>query len=193
MPNKEDHQIKTGILSDSGFTLIELLITMAIVSVVLTAVISMYTGLSRSYVTETARATAQQDIRSGIALMTQDIRLAGLDPLGTAGGGLTLNNATDIQIIADRDYDGAVTAGNMEQIRYFLSGNQLIQELDGVADNPPTVLVDNVSALGFNITFDNDTVPPTPLMVDINLTVTAPAGRSSTITRTLTERVKLRN
>jgi type IV pilus assembly protein PilW len=190
MPTRKLHKIQIGSLSNSGFTLIELLVTMAMVSIVLAAVISMYTGLSRSYTTETARATAQQDIRSGIILMVQDIRLAGLDPLGSAGGGITLNSPTDIEVIADLDYDGTVTVGNMEQTRYFLLGNQLIQRLDnnGTTD---LVLVDNVSALNFILTLDDDGV--TPLMVEINMTVTAPAGRTGTITRTLTEQVKIRN
>jgi type IV pilus assembly protein PilW len=190
MPDQNRPRIQTNCLSSKGFTLIELLITMAIVSIVLAAVISMYAGLSKSYTTETARATAQQDIRSAIALMVQDIRLAGLDPLGTAGGGVTLNSPTDIEVIADMDYDGAVTVGNMEQTRYFLLGNQVIQRLDSDATTD-LVLVDNVTALNFTLSLDDDGV--TPLMVAINLTVAAPAGRTGTVTRTLTEQVKIRN
>lgn len=190
MPDQNRPRIQTNILCNDGFTLIELLITMAIVSIVLAAVISMYAGLSKSYTTETARATAQQDIRSAIALMVQDIRLAGLDPLGTAGGGVTLNSPTDIEVIADMDYDGAVTVGNMEQTRYFLLGNQVIQRLDSDATTD-LVLVDNVTALNFTLSLDDDGV--TPLMVAINLTVDAPAGRTGTVTRTLTEQVKIRN
>jgi type IV pilus assembly protein PilW len=190
MPNNTRHRNQTRRLSSNGFTLIELLITMAIVSIVLAAVISIYAGLSKSYTTETARATAQQDIRSAIALMVQDIRLAGLDPLGTAGGGVTLNSPTDIEIIADMDYDGALTVGNMEQTRYFLLGNQVIQRLDSDATTD-LVLVDNVTALNFTLSLDDDGV--TPLMVAINLTVAAPAGRTGTVTRTLTEQVKIRN
>ena len=190
MPNQNRHRIQTNCLSNNGFTLIELLVTMAMVSIILVAVISMYTGLSRSYTTETARATAQQDIRSGTALMAQDIRLAGLDPLGSAGGGITLASPTDIEIIADRDYDGALTVGNMEQIRYFLLGNQLFQRLDNDATTD-LVMVDNVAALNFALTLDAAGV--TPLMVVINMTVAAPAGRTGTVTRTLTEQVKIRN
>jgi prepilin-type N-terminal cleavage/methylation domain-containing protein len=190
MPDRKRHKSQTGILSNSGFTLIELLVTMAIVSIVLAAVVSIYFGLSRSYTKETATATAQQNIRSGVALMVQDIRQAGLDPLGTAGGGITLNSSSDIDIIADMDYDGSVTVGNMEQTRYFLSGTQLIQRLDNNAATD-LVLVDNVAALNFTFTLDDDGV--TPLMVEVNITVTEPAGQTGTVTRTLTEQVKIRN
>lgn len=193
MPFLKLKKIQTVNLSDSGFTLIELLVTTAMASVVLAAIASMYTGLTRSYATETARTTAQQDIRSGIAVMLQDIRLGGLDPLGTAtvNGGITLNSATSIDVTSDRDYNGAVTPNNMEQIRYFLAGNQLVQRLDnnGATD---AVLVNNVTALNFAVTFDPDDAT-NPLIVVINMTVTVTAGREGTVTRTLTEQVRLRN
>ena len=193
MPTCKLKKIQPVSLSDGGFTLIELLVTVAVSSVALAAVISMYAGLTRSYATETARAAAQQDIRSGITLMLQDIRLAGLDPLGTAlvNNGITLTSATDLEVTADRDYNGALTPNNMEQIRYFLAGNQLVQRLD---NNMATdaVLVDNVRALNFAVTFDPDDAT-TPLMVVINMTVEAAAGRDGTVTRTLTEQVRLRN
>jgi type IV pilus assembly protein PilW len=187
MPNTNRHKAETSILSNSGFTLIELLVAMAISSIVLTGLVSVYTNLSRSYATETSRVTAQQDIRSAINLLAQDIRIAGLDPLGTAGGGFTVTDTDDIEFIADRDYDGAITSGNMEQIRYYLDGTELIQRMDDDADTDE-VLLDNVSALSF--VYDDTTTPTT---VVIDMTVEEPAGRTGTVTRTLTKRVKIRN
>lgn len=174
--------------SESGFTIIELLVAMAMSAVVMAAVIALYSGLTASYTTETARAVAQQGLRAGLGLMCQDLRQAGLDPLGTAGGGITVNSATDIISIADLDYDGAVTVGNNEQIRYFLSGNQLIQQVDGGSD---AVLLDNVTALNFTGLSDDGSATISTVL--ISMTVQAPAGRRGFVTRTLTERVRLRN
>jgi type IV pilus assembly protein PilW len=183
-------QAKPILSSADGFTLIELLIGMAIATIVLAAVIGVYSGLIRSYTTETARAGAQQDIRSALAIMVQDIRLAGLDPLRTAGGGFTVTGNTDIECIADLDFDGAVTAGNSERIRYFLNGNRLMQRLDD--DNTTDeVLLDDVSALNFNYIFEDGAAAPSTVV--ITLTVQAPAGRQGMITRTLSERVRIRN
>ncbi len=186
MPNPNG-QRETHLLSNTGFTLIELLITMAISAILMTAAVSVYTALTRSYATETARASAQQDLRSAITLMAQDIRLAGLDPLNTAGGGFTVMNVNAIGFSADLDYDGTVTVGNNEQIDYFLNGTDLIQRQD---NNPATdaVLMGNVNALIF--AYDD---PADPSTVIINMTITAPAGRNGIVTRTLTERVRVRN
>jgi prepilin-type N-terminal cleavage/methylation domain-containing protein len=186
MRYKSQPKTRSLFLSNSGFTMIEILIAMAISTIVLTAVIEMYLGLTSSYTTESARAGAQQDLRDGMAIIVQDIRHAGLDPLGTAGGGFTINTASDITITADLDYDGGLTPNNNEQIRYFLNGDQLIQRLDG--DNTTDeVLIDNVSALNFSLDGATTTT------VIITMTVQAPAGRRGNITRTLTERVRVRN
>ncbi len=50
------------------------------------------------------------------------------------------------------------------------------------------VLMANVNALNF--TYDD---PAAPSTVIINMTIQAPAGRNGTVTRTLTERVRIRN
>jgi type IV pilus assembly protein PilW len=181
------HKSDTKVFSPSGFTLIELLVAMAISAMVLTGIVSVYTNLSWSYATENSRITAQQDIRSAITMMAQDIRIAGLDPWGTAGGGFTVTDTDDIEFIADRDYDGAVTSDNMERLRYFLDGTDLVQRMDNDPDTDE-VLLDNVSALSF--AYDDTTTPTT---VVIEMTVEEPAGRTGTVTRTLTKRVKIRN
>lgn len=175
---------------NSGFTMVELLVAMAASLILIMAVVGMYNVLTRSYTTETARAGAQQDLRAGLALMCEDIIHAGLDPLGTAGGGFIVSGATDIEFISDMDYDGAVTVGNNERVRYFLNGDQLVQRLDN--DNTTdTILLNNVSNLNFTY-LSNDGGATTSSVV-IAMTVQAPAGRAGTVTRTLTERVQLRN
>ena len=188
MPNSNRQRDTTNRLSNTGFTLIELLIAIAISSIVMTGVISVYTALTRSYTTETVRASTQQDLRSAITLMAQDIRLAGLNPLGTIGNCFPTTTANAIGFIADLDYNGIVTVGNNEQIDYFLNGTDLIQMLDNGVGTANAVLMDNVTALNF--TYDN---PVSPSTIVINMTVVAPAGRGGTVTRELTERVRLRN
>ncbi len=199
MPNPTRKR-DTNLLSSKGFTLIELLIAMAIASIVLTAIVSVYTALTRSYTTESVRASAQQDLRSAMALMVQDIRLAGLDPLGTAGGVFTTTNAAAIGFFADRDYNGTVTLNNNEWIQYYLNvaTGQLMQQLDGgpLALGPPdAVLMNNVTALNFTYNPPPTAATPiaSPTTVTISMTITAPAGRAGTVTRTLTELVRIRN
>ena len=61
-----------------GFTLIELLVTLAVASIVMAAIYSVYAALTRSYTTENAYADSQQALRATIDLMAEDIMMAGL-------------------------------------------------------------------------------------------------------------------
>ena len=183
--NTYDNKPLPKISGSHGFTIIELLVAMAISSIVLAAVTTLYSGLTRSYTTEAARGSAQQDLRAGLGLMVEDIRMAGLDPMGTAGGIFTQNSLTDIEFIADLNFNGAVD--DDERIRYYLNGTELRQQhfdaATGVMEED--VLLDNVSALNFDYT--------QPPILEILMTVQEPAGRDVMVTRTLTERVRLRN
>ena len=182
--------------SHRGFTLVELLIGIAISSIVLAVIIGLYAALTRSYTTETARATAQQNIRAAMELMVMDIRLAGLDPLGTADGGFEETTQTAIDFIADLDYDGAVTTGNNERMKYYLDGTQLIQKTDDDATTAQ-VLLDNVTELTFTYLDEDDgeltANPSEPASIVIKMTVREAAGRKGYITRTLSERIRIRN
>lgn len=176
--------------SSAGFTLIELLIAMAIASIIMAAAVSLYAGMAKSYTAETVKAAVQQDVRSALDLMAQDIRMAGLDPTGNMGAGFIISDADDIEFTADLDYDGSLTAGNNERIRYFLNGTQLVQRIDddGTLDQ---VLLDNVSTL--NLTYIFETGATEPSIVVITLAVQSPAGRRGMVSRTLTEQVRIRN
>jgi Tfp pilus assembly protein PilW len=169
----------------------ELLVAMVMSTILLTAIVAVYFAMTGSYSTESARTTVQQNIRDGLALMAQDIRMAGLDPMGTAGSGFTITESTDIEYITDLDFDGAFTANNNERVRYYLNGNnQLVQILDNDSDTEQ-VLLENVSALNFDYVYEDGAT--TPSMVVITMTVEAPAGREGSVSRTLTEQVRIRN
>ena len=197
MNEYNNNPTRNRIAAETGFTLIELLIAMAASGIVLAAIVGMFSNLSRSYTTETVRASAQQDVRSALALMCEDIIHAGLDSTGAANSGITTLGATDIAFTADINYDGAITAGNNEQIRYFLNGNQLVQQLDGGND---AVLLDNVTNLSF-VYLDEDDNDVTGTagprndvhIIQITMTIQPPAGRAGSVTRTLSQQVRLRN
>ena len=79
-----------GILSGrpSGFTLTELVIGLGLATLVLTAIVGVFTSLTRSYTTQNVAADVQQTTRIGIDYIAQEIRMAGLDPTGSAGAGI---------------------------------------------------------------------------------------------------------
>jgi len=72
----------------AGFSLVELAVGLALMSLVLTAIYSVFTTLTRSYTAQNAAAGVQQVARVGIDYIAQEIRMAGLDPFGTADAGI---------------------------------------------------------------------------------------------------------
>ena len=156
---------------NQGFSILEVVIGMSILAIGILAV------------------TAMQ-------LLSMDIRMAGLDPMGTAGSGFMETAATAVDFIADLDYDGELTAGNDERIRYYLDGTRLMQKLDD-DDASIQVLLDDVTALNFTYLDDDDEPltdnPSDPASIVITMSVRQVAGRQGTITRTLTERIGIRN
>jgi type IV pilus assembly protein PilW len=106
-----------------GFTLIELLVAMAIASIMIAAMVTLFTTLTRSYTRQNVAADVQQVARAGVDFMAQSIRMAGLDPDQTGDFGFTVATETSISFAADFDLDGNLDG--TETITYSLSGDEL--------------------------------------------------------------------
>ncbi len=175
-----------------GFTLVELMVAMVVASILLAAVVGVFTTLNKSYTKENVAADVQQVARAGVDFMAQSIRMAGLDPAQTENFGFTTATATSIAFSADLDLSGGVP-GPTETISYFLSGDDLQSSLDAVP------LVENVTNLSFVYLAGDDSILPSPVdrdairTVRISLTVREPAGGGRTVTRTYRTEVKCRN
>ena len=193
-------QIKNLALRSAGFTLVEVLISIAILSILFGTIYRTFDSLNRSYANENVKAGVQQKSRIGIDLMARDIRLAGLDPLGSAGAGFNPVNTdtTSIQFTADLNYDGDLD-DPFEDITYALNGN-LLQQTSDLGSGPVTAtLLDNVTDLTFTYLDQADNLLPEPVATNqirtvlISLTMQRPAGRDGMVSRTYTTRVRCRN
>jgi type IV pilus assembly protein PilW len=189
-----------------GFSLIELMVAIAMACIVLTAVYSLHAALTKSYTTQNAAADAQEAMRAGVDLMAEDILMAGFDPMKTGLFGFLSADPISIRFTSDRNMNGTIDASDLEEIRYFWNGTQLIQELYG-ATATDDVLVDNVTGLTF--TYYNGAAaqlsvsfPATQLDADqlaairtikVSMTVQAPAGRDKRVERTYTTQFRVRN
>ncbi|MEJ2166468.1 MAG: prepilin-type N-terminal cleavage/methylation domain-containing protein [Desulfobacterales bacterium] len=178
----------------AGFTLIELMVAMAVASIMLAAVVGLFTTLNKSYTRQNVAANIQQVARAGVDFMAQSIRMAGLDPDQTGDFRITAATETSITFRADLDLDGSV-AGTGETISYFLNGQDLMSNL-----NPTVPLVENVTDLTFTYLAADDSILAAPVAdpaairtVQIALTVEEPAGRGGTVTRTYATEVRCRN
>ncbi len=173
-----------------GFTLIELMIAMVIFSIVMVSVYGVYIAYSRTATVQNSSAAAQQGVRLGIDLMVQDIRMAGFDPLGTAGASIEIDQAGKIRVTSDRNADGIINNDkDFEIISYDLSGQALRRilyetNIDKISIQP---LIDNVTNLRFTYSGTNN------CNVNIELEVTEPAGMGDPVSRSLETQVYCRN
>ncbi len=195
-------------LSSNGFTLAEVLIVMAIIGVVLGAIYGVFTSSNRSYRTQDRVANAQQSVRVGIHFMAEDIRMAGFDPLRSAGAGFELATSNKLRFTADMNMKNGIENTKRERITYEFyvdpddpNKRQLRRCLyEGTGSESWQPLIDNVSALSFTYLDgegnDLGDPPPDPSeirTVEISMTVQERDAQYQPFTRTLTTRVSCRN
>jgi prepilin-type N-terminal cleavage/methylation domain-containing protein len=201
-----------------GFTLVEMVLALAISTIVLAAIYSVFIIANKNFTTQNAAANVQQNLRSAIGLMARDIRLAGLDPSGSDNFGIAYAAQTKIRFTMDSDvtsgdFNGIVDQADLEEITYGFQGNQIMQTLYETVTPPPATpdaaaLISNITNLNFAYLDDNNTnlinfglspprVPDDKLVdirtVEILVTHEEPAGRDEMVSRTLTRRVECRN
>jgi type IV pilus assembly protein PilW len=172
----------------AGFTLVEMLISIAILSILFGTIYRTFDIFSRSFTKENVKAGVQQKTRIGTDLMARDIRMAGLDPLGSANAGFNPanTNSTSIQFTADLNYDGDLN-DPFEDITYALNGNLLQQTCDLGTGMVTATLLDNVTGLAFTYLDKTDTPLTEPIPTDqirtvlISLTTQREAGRDGPI------------
>ena len=112
----------------NGFTLIELLVAMAITGIVAGAIFTAFQSQQKSYLIQDQITEMQQNLRAGMDLMVREIRMAGYDPHGDSGAGITAaaGNTLTFTLVADNDsYDNdgdnvIDETGELKTIQYDL-------------------------------------------------------------------------
>ena len=195
-------------INKKGFTAIEMLISLAILSMTLGSIYSLYVSFIRTCTKEGVKINVQQSVRSSLDMMIRDIRIAGLDPEGTGDFGIVAVTPQRIQFTADRDMDGelddadaadGIDAPDMEFMAYEYDGNSTLRmslyKANGNLEISDT-MVENVTDLTFSYFNSNDDTTSNLddiRTVGIRLTIQKPSGRDGMISRTLVKRVKCRN
>jgi type IV pilus assembly protein PilW len=120
---------KIGIIGNrKGFTLVDILVGLAMASVLMVAMVSLFTTMGRSYTTQNVSADAQQIARAGIELMIQEIRMGGLDPIGSANAAIVDN--FDIASGFHEDHDGQIEPIDATHFSFTMD-----QDADGLIDH----------------------------------------------------------
>jgi len=91
-------------VNQKGFTLVDILVGLAMASVLMVAMVSLFTTMGRSYTTQNVAADVQQVARAGVELMIQEMRMAGFDPSGSAAAAI-VSNFDDTSVFDDDHKD----------------------------------------------------------------------------------------
>ena len=120
------------IMADDGFTLIELMIALAIASILVAVLGTVFRNQQRTGVTQSLVAEVQQNIRAAIYVMGKEIRMVGYDPRKTTNTGITAatSNTLTFTLVADTDdtdNDGDGTEDEVDELQtivYYLYDSQ---------------------------------------------------------------------
>lgn len=199
-PNLSEHQRAgfSALAGKDGFSLLELVVGLAIASVAMLAVISIFTTLTRAYTTQNAFASVQQVARAGVEYMAQNIRMAGLNPKNIDGIEILSATPTSIEFKLDRNLNGEIDLLAQEHMAYSYDDedNEVGEAVDGKAAYK---FIENVLDLTFIYLDQNGAdLGDTPDLaeirtVEIFLTVAQQAGRDRWVNRTYSTRVNCRN
>jgi type IV pilus assembly protein PilW len=91
-----------------GFTLIEILISLALASVVSTAVYTIFSVQHRIYLAQRQIAAIQQSLRTCMYLLEDDIKLACFDPLNSAAPAILIADKQAFRFQADLNENGSL-------------------------------------------------------------------------------------
>ncbi|WP_457574262.1 PilW family protein [Desulfolithobacter sp.] len=170
-------------LGNGGFTIVELMITLVISGIIVAAIYSAYIVQQRTYTVQNSVSEMQQNLRAGLMLMTDEIRLAGLDEQGTAGAGITSATVARLNFTLDRDGDGAL-GGTSESISFGFrdaddaDGDGMVDDLNqnGRSDDAASLgkdtgggyqsIADNIQAIEFYYFLADGTETTAPAQLD---------------------------
>ena len=177
----------TRLRNTGGFTLVELLITLAISSLVMGGIYTVYNSHQRTYTTQLQVVEMQQNLRAATYYLSRDIRTAGYDRVDTALFGITTANLDSIVFTADTNQDGVLDTN--ETITFDLydaygDGDTDLGKKVGAGSRMP--VAENVDALNF-VYFDAAGGTPVANLEDIRsvqITLVVRSGRDINYTDT---------
>jgi len=135
----------------SGFTMVELLVVLAISSIVLSLMYTVYRSQLKSHSTQQEQVEMQQNLRATLYLLERDIRMAGHGPNGgVADPAITIAGVDEIEFAMDitggstlEPSDGdTADPGEQMTYRHDLSGDLIRNANDGNGDQPLLSLED---------------------------------------------------
>jgi type IV pilus assembly protein PilW len=138
-------------IRQEGLTLVELLVALAMAAIISVALIAIFTNYSRTQSAQENVIAMQQNLRSALHLMGEDLRMTGYrgpSPSGVPAAGVTMATANSISVSYLND-----DTGNLTTITYALNtANNAItrKEIENGTTIMDTIVVaENIEALEF--------------------------------------------
>ena len=151
-----------------GFTLVEMMIAMVISTIIAMVVYFAYSSQQKIYIRQEANVDMQQNLRAGLYLISQEVRMAAYDSTGKAGASIINASEKTLQFTQDitdssgtANYGDGLLDGPNENVTISFSGvnNQITRATGG---GVPQSILDNVDFLEFVYTLDDGTVTLNP-------------------------------
>ena len=207
----------------AGYSIIELMIGLGLGSLLLAGAILAFSSFSKSSHDLLAANRLDHELRTALALMTEDIRRAGYsatasndisagtntNPFMATGTDINAPVSSCILFTYDKNSNGTLpsinTAPSDKRFGYRLSGNavQVRPEYDsafacdsGTWDNLTDPNLIQITGLNFTITptvVTLDNGAGTLTIRNVSISITGQLTRDNTVTRTLNETVRVRN
>ncbi len=116
---------------ERGFTLVELMVTLFLSTIITIILYYAYQNQQKIYKSQESVVDMQQNARAALFLISEEMRMAGYDPLGIANASIvdTDDNPTSIRFTQDLNEDGDDDDAN-EDITIFLDNT------DDLGDTP---------------------------------------------------------
>ena len=141
--------MKIALRTQRGFTLLELLIALAVGSLLMGGIYGILVQQRNAYARHQQMLEMRQNVRMGLDIMTNDIRMAGFDPTGNAGAGIVTAEADLFRFTLDRNGSGTIGDAAFEDVAYRArSGSLRIQSVRERASGFQAV-VDTIQRLRF--------------------------------------------
>jgi type IV pilus assembly protein PilW len=126
--------------NNRGFTLVEMMISVAIFGIVMTGIYQTYDSQQKTYIIQEHVIDMQQNHRTALYFLGQELRMAGYDPTSKAGvstagidsPGFNTAKIAEFEITMDLDGDRDVPMAQNEIIRYALTNDD---DGDGISDS----------------------------------------------------------
>ena len=141
--------MQTTVQTQRGFTLIELLIALAVGALLMGGIYGILAQQRNAYARHQQILEMRQNVRMGLDVMTNDIRMAGFDPTGNAGAGIVTAEADLMRFTLDRNGSGTIGDAAFEDVAYRArAGSLRIQSVREQASGFQPV-VDTIQRLRF--------------------------------------------